>query len=90
MPLLLLWALVAVVNLVNMYCTQMTKLTGELRVNEADSSGLTPLYFAVVSKKVHDFQLTYWQNILSGLSPLQQRAAVQQWCCDRLRCIRKS
>lgn len=35
----------------------MTKLTGELKVNEADSSGLTPLYFAVVSKKASDFLL---------------------------------
>ena len=30
----------------------MTKLTGELKVNDTDSSGLTPLFFAVVSKKV--------------------------------------
>jgi len=29
----------------------MTKLTGELKVNEADSNGLVPLYFAVASKK---------------------------------------
>lgn len=36
---------------------QMTKLTGELRVNEADSSGLTPLHFAVVSKKLEIVKL---------------------------------
>jgi len=29
----------------------MTKLTGELKVNEPDANGLTPLHFAVVSKK---------------------------------------
>jgi len=70
---------------VHVTCQQMTKLTGELRVNEADSSGLTPLHFAVVSKKVGDFGLTCWQIFSSDLSVAQQRAATKQACYDRLR-----
>ena len=55
-------------NVVTVCCVQMTKLTGELRVNEADSSGLTPLYFAVMSRKVGYFKLTCWLIVLQSLA----------------------
>lgn len=38
------------------HVVQMTKLTGELNVNEADSKGYTPLHFAVATRKVTELE----------------------------------